>query len=634
MGKLTALARSAAWLPATLLVGALPGLVAWQIAGPSGPAGLAENELGPARTAVAFLAASALAYLAALVAARALSSRRGGPDLPAIASTANRLGALLAVVPIYLFLSSSAVGDKHPFFAVLCCLGAAGIGGAVLYRARRARAPFAPRDAGGRDLAPLLVVLALAAAYAVVVGQYGLLHHRNLGTRGWDLGIYVNTMWHSLRGDPLGCSLIWQGNHAYRHFDPILILLSPILLIREDATTLIVFQSVWAATGAVPLYLIGRRLLRNGWAGALLAAAYLLHPAFHGPSVYDFHSLFLAGPLLLWCVCALEHGWTKRFFVALALVLMCREEMPVLGVLIGVWALLSGKPRRVGWAAIAVSAAYGLVVYFAVVVHAASYTDYFEEMSAGDRPVLSNVLLTLATNPVYLARYMLTEAKIVYVLKLAAPLLMLPLFSGRYRVLFLLGLGVTLLGSKACFTSISMQYSTWWLPFMLASVPAAVENVANGRLSRALGLDPGRLRGALLAGVLLCTLLMSAAYGIFWPNHRFRTGYEELERRPTPEMEARYRTILKMREMIPDDASVWATSHVAAHFATRDDLWVIDILRKNRRPDYYVVWWEDARSKKKDKREAQEKMLEPLRRGSREYELLLKENGVSLFRRR
>ena len=70
--------------------------------------------------------------------------------------------------------------------------------------------------------------------------------------------------------------------------------------IWPDASLLLVSQALAVASGAIPVYLLGRRHLGSDWAAAGFGLAYLLHPATQWLVLDDFHPVALATPLLLW----------------------------------------------------------------------------------------------------------------------------------------------------------------------------------------------------------------------------------------------------------------------------------------------------------------------------------------------
>src|SRR5262249_31404134 len=141
-----------------------------------------------------------------------------------------------------------------------------------------------------------------------------------------DLGLYDNILWHTAHGDLLGSSFLKGGHHNSAHFDPLLVAIAPIYALRPRSDTLLVLQVVWEASTLVPLYLLARSKLGNPAYAVGFAAMYALHPAVHGATLYEFHSLTLVCPLLVWLVYFLERGWYRAYALMLVPALLCRED--------------------------------------------------------------------------------------------------------------------------------------------------------------------------------------------------------------------------------------------------------------------------------------------------------------------
>ncbi|MBT3396822.1 MAG: DUF2079 domain-containing protein, partial [Alphaproteobacteria bacterium] len=107
----------------------------------------------------------------------------------------------------------------------------------------------------GRWLVPL-AVLAAGVWYAYFFSRLSITNHHGFNSRIIDLGLYDNIFYQSIHGEPLRCTLIKGEYHGTAHFDPILVLLSPLYLIYPRAELPLILQSTWLAAGAVPLYLI------------------------------------------------------------------------------------------------------------------------------------------------------------------------------------------------------------------------------------------------------------------------------------------------------------------------------------------------------------------------------------------
>jgi len=624
-----ALRSLAAWFPVTALLGVLPGLVAWQLSHPRRIGDLAANARIPQVEVLVFAAISLAATFAACFAFSRPIRKGRAHRFEGICRKFNRYASIFTVVPIFIFLRGPSVGEKFPFFSIFASLAVGAIGAVYAYRVIAARPSSSPRDEKRFRLSPLLAVFALFAAYSVTISCMHLIHHRSFGTDAWDFGLYVNTMWRSLHGDLLGCSFLIEGNHASRHFDPILILLSPMLLVHRSAETLLVFQAVWVGSSVFPLYFIAKRRLRSPWIGFALGAVYALHPAVHGPNLYDFHSLVIAGPLALWCLHFIEANRMRSFVAASLLLMLCREEMPVITLLLSIYAFMSGRGGRAVWAVVAISIVYGVIVNFVVMADAFSYDYYFNGIRTSHESAASGIVQSLFTNPVYVLRYMLEEPKILYILKLTAPLLLLPLFAGRLRVLFLFGLCATLFGSRSGLFMTSLQYTAWWVPFLIASIPMAIENLSQGKLAGHFGWTTGRLHAALVVGVLLSSLSMSSLYGAYLPNTSFRAGYSKLNRTSTEETLRRYGTLRKIDDMIPKDAPVSATMRIAPHFAARNLAWCFGRNELESQPADYIVLW-DGDFEYKNAPLGQDKQLAALRK-SKAYKKIFRENGLTLY---
>ena len=109
-------------------------------------------------------------------------------------------------------------------------------------------------------------------------------------------------MWSTAHGDFLTVTGLrgQQFSRLGAHFDPLVAAFAPLWWLWPDPSLLLVVQACAVATGAVPVYLLGRRHLASDWAAAGFALAYLLHPATQWLVLDDFHPVALATPLLLW----------------------------------------------------------------------------------------------------------------------------------------------------------------------------------------------------------------------------------------------------------------------------------------------------------------------------------------------
>ena len=627
------LASVTGWLPITLAVGICLGLSTWFVCQPEIIDHIADDKVDNTER-YKLLIWTAICVFAVITFYGVMwrrARRKSDIDLREFVKKMNRYASVICIVPIFLFLRSDDLGKEHPFVSIFATLGIGLIGAYFTYQIAKMK-QWSFLKHGRAQWISLIVVVLLSLSYFIALTHLQITHHHNLGTRNWDFGLYINTLWHSLRGNFLECSFSSDGTHISHHFDPILVFISPILAICNRAETLIVFQAAWVASGAIPLYLLGKHKMGNPLFGIALSIVYLFHPAVHGPNMYDFHSIVLAFPVLLWCMYCLEAERIKTYFAFIALLFLIREDTPALAAIMALYLIISGRLYRVAAITILLAAVYGLFVNLVIMADSHSYSSYFGGIKLEDHYPASSILISLLTSPGSVIKYALGEERILYILKLFIPIMLLPLFSKKHYILFVWGLATTFFSSWIGFIRLGTQYSVYWLPFMLASVPFAIDNISKGRLVRALDIDTRRIKPALAMGMVLCAISMSSLYGVFWPNSSFRPGYVAFQRITTPEIAARYETIKKIQSMIPDDASVLATPRVGAHFSLRKDVWSFHRRQEEGQvPDWVIIWNTDLK-RKKDKKIQIPKVK--YYKKSDDYDMVLNENGIRVHKRK
>lgn len=470
---------------------------------------------------------------------------------------------------------------------------------------------LATRPRGGRQFQPLLSehqrdVLGLAAAcliwgaYAYFFIRLSITNHHSINTRIIDLGLYDNIFFHTIHGDPLGCSFMKGGNHAAAHFDPILVVLSPLYRLWQGPEFLLTLQSVWCGAGAVGAYLLGRYQLGSRSWGLIWALAYALHPALHGANLYEFHSLTLLFSPFLFALHFLLSGRTRLYFVTLGLLLLIREDVSLLMSFVGLFALISKDPsrRRTGWITILVCLSYFAVVKaFFMTSHGLfnegpgsyGFGYYYKEMMPNNKGGLSFVL-SLLTNPAYVLALITKEPKLLYLMMIFAPLLFLSFAAGRARVVLIYGLVFVLLASRSAVYSPHFQYSAVLLPVALGLAPVGLRRLGGARGA------PRAFIAATMGCVLLASVLTSWKHGAIVENKSFRGGFRGVKRVWDEKAAERYEEFRALVDQIEPDASVSATDRVGSHVSTRLSAYR---LNQDIETDYVLVHTTDVRGRNK-----------------------------------
>ncbi|WP_438005667.1 DUF2079 domain-containing protein [Sorangium sp. So ce321] len=600
-GAIERLARAALTLaPWPILYGMSIAVTAWVFTHPSRLAPLDTNKLNElerrwmAGGAGAAIVGVGLAYFAVMLARRSLTRSW------AFVNTVGRLNRALVpllALPFVAALKLPNIEKDSPKTAIFFAAVAAALVGAGVYAWGLSAIPHAARELddaparaeddrsaalarAGRWLAPLALA-ALWAGYGIFFSRLAITNHHALHTRTPDLGYYDNIFYQSIHGRPLGCSWLRAGYHGSAHFDPILVLLSPLYLIYPRAEFLLVLQSVWLGAGVVPVYLLARDKLEHRGKALLLAAVWALYPALHGANMYEFHSLALISPLVVWLLYFYETGRDRLYWTTLAALLLCREDVSLLMCFIGLYAIFDRRAgrTRLGWVTIATSLVYFVIVKLFFMTSAGiimsgkdaySFAYYYEELMP-NRSGLGGLVISLLTNPVFALKVMLEEPKILFLLQLFVPLCFLPFFARPGRWMLAYGLLFCLLASRDAVFSIHFQYSSILFPIAFALTPIALRGAADSAPAAYLGLDGRRLSRALLAAMLVASALVSWKFGGFIENASFRGGFSRVARKLTPDQEATYAWVTKQVEAIPPGAIVGATSKMGPHVSNRKE---------------------------------------------------------------
>lgn len=517
--------------------------------------------------------------------------RRGDSGGLATVVDVNRwLRPLLALPLVTALMRPNIERDWQKETHFLIALAALAVGGGVYYWVRPAKIELADggpddppkRSRVGAALAKVgagFAVLALWAGYGGFFSWLSITNHHSLNTRTTDLGYYDNIFWNSIHGKFLGCSFIRAGYHGSAHFDPLLVLISPLYLLFPRSEFLLVLQAVWLGAGVVPLYLLAQHKLQRRLPAIAIAAMYAIYPALHGANMYEFHSLSLVSPIILTLLWLLEIGAYRSYYIVLVPALLCREDISLLMCFVGAYAIYTRKPRmvRLGWITILVS-----LVYFAIVKKffmtsadifmsgpdAYSFAYYYEDLIP-NKNGLGGMLVTLATNPVFVIRNMVAEAKLHYILVLFMPVLFLPVIVKPGRVMMLYGLLFCLLASRSAVYSPHFQYSSVILPIIFALTPAALRDIEDGRVANAIGLDGRRLSRALVAGAFVASLLVSWKFGGILENQAFRGGFMRVSRSMNDKERETYAWVKENAAKIPRNAVVGTTNRMGPHVSNR-----------------------------------------------------------------
>lgn len=423
-----------------------------------------------------------------------------------------------------------------------------------------------------------LAIGTLTALWGLAIGRLAIARHLAFNT-GFDLGVFTQVVWATTQGRPFYSSLIHETtNFLGYHFTPILAVLVPLYSLWPDARLLLVVQTVALAAAAAPLFAFARP--RLGWSLALLVVIpYFLSPLVHFVALADFHAIALSTPLLMAAGAALLNERPRATIIWLGMALLVKEEVALIAVGFGIYALLIQRRRRFG-AALTVGATLWAVLLFGRVMPTfaqsiESYTFARRYGTLGEKP--GQIIRTLLTRPATVVEVVATRSKATFLWQILAPLAGLPVLGLPAALLTLPPLTYLLLSDYQFQTSIQHHYTAPLVPFLFLATVVALQRV--GARSPRLG----RIAGV----VLLVAALMSARYWSPLPGGR---AHEPTRFAVTEETRAA-RALLAT---VPPDAAVASDWTYLPWLANR---WQLDMLllppyrltERTMPPDYLLT---------------------------------------------
>lgn len=403
-----------------------------------------------------------------------------------------------------------------------------------------------------------------------------LRHYYSFGSRAMDLGNFNQAIWNTSRGRLFHqTNLPGATNRLSAHVEMILVPISLLYHIYSGPEILFLLQSVVVGLGAVPVFALARFRLGRDWLALIFAAAYLLYPPIQGASLLDFHPGALAPTFLLSAFYFMERDRPRWFGLFAVLAAACKEDISLLVLMMGLYALLINRQYRLGLLTVGLSALWaGLAVFVIPPIFADSENIHWNRYDhLGDGAF--NMVLNLFLRPhLFLGHLQQVEA-LTYIRLLLTPTAFTALFNPATLLLALPSLGINLLSSFPPMQRVnSLVYAAPIVPAIFISSIYGVANLRRfGRwLHRRYAPRPipqtGRLFHLVIGGLILAaSLLYHAQYGYLPGGGQYR-GWEEIT--------AHHRRAEAVFAQIPPDASLSAHDRLNPHVAERETVYIFD----------------------------------------------------------
>ena len=458
-----------------------------------------------------------------------------------------------------------------------------GIFGRWSHRPRAAVGRFSARHPRLTARAPLALVLAGAAGYALFFGWVTIVSHHNFRTASLDLGLEENLVWNALhwsrpffKSSPLGGP---TASHFGYHATFIAYLLALIYAIAPRAETMLIVQAVMVGAAAIPLFLYARRHL-GAWTACLLAYTYLLYPPVHGANLYDFHYLPI-GVFFLWLsLYALDARRPVLTVVTVVLTLLVREDVGAGLAIVGAYLLLTGQRPRAGLIVAAIGAGYFVALKMVIMPRVlggdSSFLYMYQSLVPSGDNSFGGVLKTALANPPFTLNTLLERDKLVYLLELFTPIAFLALRRPIGLLCCLPGVFFTLLSTGyAPLIQTSFQYTANWTTYLFM---AMVGNLVWVGRPRAPGdTDGPARRKAWLVALAAATLVCSYQFGAIFQQNTVRGGFGLYTFGTSPADRAHRQALHALLAQVPPRAKIVATEMLVAQVSNRPDAYTMRV---------------------------------------------------------
>ncbi|MEK7680119.1 MAG: DUF2079 domain-containing protein, partial [Deltaproteobacteria bacterium] len=268
---------------------------------------------------------------------------------------------------------------------------------------------------------------------------------------GYDFGIYDSKIWlisHSAFYDKFSLA-------TSVHFQPVLLLYSFIYGITAHPLVIQFSQAAAVASGAAPLFLLARKLLKTRYLAAGLSLLYLLYPAVEFNAAGDFHPDCLYIPLMLWAFYFIETGRYHLLPLVMLPALGLKEPLVPGVALTGLYMAIKDKGRFVGAAVFVLSIAVFFLTVYSLSGPAGvkGFVDpSFQHLWAGSLSVVFNEAFDFS--------------KLRFPFFLLFPVLCLPLLRPLEFMPALPALAAALLSSSAHHQNVASHYTAGVVPYL------------------------------------------------------------------------------------------------------------------------------------------------------------------------
>jgi uncharacterized membrane protein len=426
-----------------------------------------------------------------------------------------------------------------------------------------------PRDRWLRAVQwPLIALWVLVALYVLNFTWLSIRQNQAFQTNAHDLGVMEQAAWNTRHGRfGYETSNGVERSRLAGHVEPIFLLLSIPYLLYNGAETLLILQTLVIALGALPVFWLAKAKLGNPWAGVAFGAMYLLFPALEAANLTEFHPVALTAAFFLFAFHYLQDRNRLGYALALVLALASKEDMALVGVMFGLYALVVLRNRALGLVTMAASLAWFAIALYLVIPSfspSGGFVLFQRYAEVGGTPL--GVVRSFLLQPGLVLNVVARPEKMGYLLGLLASAGFAPLLAPEILALAAPSLGINLLSNYPAMYSGVSHYSAPIVPFL---VVASIYGTSRGRqISRmCLRANTG---SRIFTGAMAMVLVLSVGL-----TH-YHLGFTPLGRRfAIPKVTPHHRLLERFVRQIPAEAVVSTQPPLYPHLSGRRFIYLV-----------------------------------------------------------
>ncbi|MBR6697971.1 MAG: DUF2079 domain-containing protein [Lachnospiraceae bacterium] len=385
------------------------------------------------------------------------------------------------------------------------------------------------------------------------IGGYTVMKYLAYRSPNFDFGIFAN-MYHNMKEGfkPLVTSERDKVlSHFAVHFSPIVYVALPIYCVFPDPATVQVIQALALAVGVIPIYLISKHHGLGKKTTVAIGILYFLYPALAGGCAYDFHENCFLVPTLLFLFWAMEKKNNILIILFGLLACMVKEDAPVYVAIIGIYYLCSGKSKLRGSLLTIASVIYFVVVTSLMQKYGLGVMTYrYSNIVPYGVDGFGAIIKAAMSNPMLLISECFTAEKMQFAFYMLMPIAGLSFANKKVSNFILVGpfLLINLISDYQYQHSIFFQYTFGVTAIFFYLV------IVNLKEMKPI-MRRNCLRFAMVASLTIFVFILPRYINYF--------NYYSIEKDKIEELN-------EALEMIPDDASVSASTFLVAKLSERE----------------------------------------------------------------